>query len=101
MLSDERIREIKERCEKASDNWVVEPGFIGSDRAQFLVIDGGDGIRFHYRWDERDAEENDMQFAAHARQDIPDLLAEIERLKETIRVRNEEDREVRELKEKD
>lgn len=87
MLSDERIREIKERCEKASDNWVVESGFIGSDTAQFLVIDGRDGIRFHYRWDERDSEENDMQFAAHARQDIPDLLAEIERLKLALQLK--------------
>ena len=76
----ERIREMRERCDKATPGpWAVrdegregigidQAGInnIGSDR--FILNEGANGTRA------------DLDFAAHAREDLPAAIAEIERL---------------------
>ncbi len=79
-MTPERIAAIKARCEKASLNWKAEEGWDGADLRLFLVRGARDGIKFG-----RDAQAwDDVRFAAHARDDVPDLLAEVERLAEEI-----------------
>lgn len=95
-LSDERLAEIRERADKATKGpWEFSDGkskrcdafnrnyLRGGDSA--IVIDAVD-ISYDYTDSENFLviEPEDQAFIAHARQDIPDLLAEIERLKLVI-----------------
>ena len=78
MLTPERLREIKERCERATPGpWEVEGrggAHMNGARDYYIVVRGGD-IRNASLWTLEDAE-----FAAHAREDVPALVAEVERL---------------------
>jgi hypothetical protein len=81
MLSDERLKEIRERAEKAAAGpWLhvhqlhIDQGAPHPDGTR-LLSGGGWEDDYHL------FTANDREFIAHARQDIPDLLAEIERLK--------------------
>jgi len=76
-MTKDRLATIREREEKASKGpWKKELGFCGAERIPFLVRPGFDGVQFG----RRPNDDNDMEFAAHARQDVPDLLDEVERL---------------------
>lgn len=75
-LSDKEIAAIKARCEQATPGpWksVVEARgeTVGTD----FIMTGGEDIYL------TGATVTDQDFIAHARQDIPKLIAEIERLK--------------------
>jgi hypothetical protein len=75
-LSEEYLTEIKNRCDQATPGpWksYVEKrdGISGSD----FIMTMGEDIYL------TGATTADQDFIAHARQDIPTLLAEIERLK--------------------
>lgn len=78
-VSDAELHSIKERCNKATPGpWIsyVEgrDHFSGSN---FIMTGGGD-LEIHGGTIE------DQEFVAHARQDIPRLIKEIERLKKVI-----------------
>lgn len=76
MLDDEELLAIRERCEKATGGpWKA---FIeGRDHlcGSNFIRTAGEDI------EPVGATHDDIDFIAHARQDIPLLLAEIERLK--------------------
>ncbi len=83
-LTSEDLEEIRERAEKATDGyWTADTEtWPGNDNLQHWVsyIDnhGSDGLCAAARSD-------DATFIAHAREDIPKLLAEIERLNDRLR----------------
>ena len=99
MLSNERLAAIRERVERATPGpWgVVER----SDRLAYLVrgpkevnarlvCDVSRGVAD--RTAAGDTRQADAAFVAAARQDVPDLLAEVERLREEVeRLREEVD----------
>jgi len=69
MLTPERLRAIKERCERATPGpwWWDDRGDVYGSK------DGNTWIAGFRR-------ELDAEFAAHARDDVPALVAEVERL---------------------
>jgi hypothetical protein len=76
ILADDELLRIKARCEKATPMpWkaLIEARdqFSGSD----FIMTGGEDIYL------TGATVDDYDFIAHARQDIPKLIAEIERLR--------------------
>lgn len=81
-LSDEKIEEIKQRSKSARPGpWksYIE-GRDHESGSNFIMVGEGasrseDDIELHGATDE------DQDFIAHAREDIPALIAEIERLK--------------------
>lgn len=81
----ERLAEIKARCAKASTApWIWETGpYSGSN---WLIGSSVDGLDYHITTDHVHASElngdakTDAEFIANARQDIPWLIAMIERL---------------------
>lgn len=77
MVKQAELTQIAERCEKATEGpWRISPcrrGYRNCDD-YFLEVARSDG-----RLDRHDA-----AFIANARQDIPKLLTEIERLRETL-----------------
>lgn len=96
MLSDERLRDIKARAAAASPGpWYHDRGQVwwrndGPDSCPKCIMLPGVHTHSPYHWklaqmsvhsaDFRDARSN-ASFTAHARQDIPDLVAEVERLR--------------------
>jgi len=83
-LTYERLAEIKLRCEQATPGpWKsfveAREKFSGSD---FIMTEGKDIYL-------SGATVADQDFIANARQDIPDLLKEIERLKKISKVPNQ------------
>ena len=75
-LTDERIAEIKKRCEQATlgpwKSYIEKREKISGSS---FIQTAGEDIYL------TGATTEDQDFIAHARQDIPDLLAEIERLR--------------------
>jgi hypothetical protein len=78
-MTDDRLKEIKERLEKAT------PGKWRADRntVDFGPPTGSPFAVLHSDADPSNTT-NDADFIAHSREDIPYLLAEIERLKQLI-----------------
>lgn len=90
LLTNEEITQIRERAEKATEGPWQYNGIGGVFSAH--------AVSYHYAWKntkeicslndgeyiENQNEENDANFIAHAREDIPKLLAEIERLRELL-----------------
>jgi len=82
-LTNDYLKEVKERCDAATrDPWVsfVEGRDHSSDES--VIVRGMNGT-------EDDlylvgATKEDQDFIAHARQDIPLLLGEIERLRKLV-----------------
>ena len=76
MLSDQRLSEIKARCEAATlgpwKSWIEGRDHSGGSN---VITAAGDDI------EPSGGTAADQGFMAHARQDIPELIAEIERLK--------------------
>ncbi len=81
-LSDKRLREIRERATKATPG----PWFVGQAVPGILVCSRSDKRNI---WADEgtditspaaNMEPEDAEFAAHARADVPALLAEIDRL---------------------
>lgn len=70
-MTPQRLAEIQERDRLASRGpWSVEGSSISAEN-------GEDGIAGHMT-------PNDAYFIAHARDDVPDLLAEVQRLSESL-----------------
>ena len=91
-MSD-RLKEIAERAEKATPGpWEYYGGRsidtppIHADEANYGIPDEGfeGGYQFYCSADDGAWRYADGEFIAHAREDIPFLLAEIERLKQAL-----------------
>lgn len=88
-ITQERLEAIRQRAEKATAGpWTCTDSSVeskyaksywwgGEDNEVCSLSDGGEYI-------ENLNAEADAKFIAHARQDIPDLLAEVERLRNEI-----------------
>ena len=72
-LTDERIAEVEARCSNATPGpWAsYEYMVLNTSEYSIVVCDSG----------ENGESEKDAEFIAHARTDIPDLLAEVKALK--------------------
>jgi hypothetical protein len=82
MLSDERLREIRERAEKAGFSpWSFEPGHVGTTSECLYIGNRSYNTAMVPGYADHPGNIANASFIAHARQDIPDLLAEIDRLK--------------------
>jgi hypothetical protein len=69
MMTQERLEEIRKRCEAATPGkWEIEGAAICSKTGVICLMTG----------------DNDAVFIVHTRQDIPDLLGEVERLRSEI-----------------
>lgn len=78
-MSD-RINDIRERCEAATPGpWTVE-----NTKLSRAVI-GGTVELLNWAGDKPFYSKDDFAFIAHAREDIPFLLAELDRLTEALR----------------
>ena len=85
-LSDERLNEIERRCTEASPGpWLsfVGPAIGGPDFIR--ISDQDDEPDMYVDRDGKPASPADLDFIAHARQDLPLLLAEVRRLRERDR----------------
>lgn len=88
-LTDEELTAIRERCEKATSGpWELEGSAVISEHAESycwngasndvcLLNDGGEYIS-------NTNSESDADFIAHARDDVPRLFAEVERLRKAL-----------------
>jgi hypothetical protein len=79
-MTDERLHEIEQRAEKATQGpWIVGNGNSQSfHQGKNVVVSEGNRVvvdRAIYRDDYDKQTYADIAFIAHARQDIPDLLA--------------------------
>lgn len=83
-MTTERLEEIKRREQAASKGpWARDK----SDHTGSQVIARGNHvIGWHHRHGRQIDSQvvNDWEFMAHARQDVPDLVAEVERLKKVL-----------------
>lgn len=79
MISEEQLQEIRNRAEKASGSpWYGEY----YDDVEFIgIINEDNDVLFASISHGLDVSVNDFEFILNARQDIPALLEEIERLK--------------------
>lgn len=81
-MTQEQLDAIRERTEKATEGpWDVEgPAYCGplDTLVVYPVEDGGALAYVQPSWE-------DAEFIAHARQDVPALLAEVERLRAVIK----------------
>lgn len=86
MITDERLKEIKARAEAATpgpwNSWAVVDGIphnhVASPTEEIAELDNGEYI-------ENPNMDADAKFIAHARQDVPDLIAEVERLEAKLK----------------
>ena len=71
MISNERLAEIKARnAARTQGKWVYDAAEVRSSTV--VVVDAEDGVQ----------SEEDGVFIAHASEDIPEMLAEVERIRE-------------------
>ena len=81
-MTDEKLAEIKARCDAASPGPWVDAITDAGDL--IITVNGAGCMPFIYLGDMENTESDDHNnatFIAHARTDIPDLLAEVERLR--------------------
>lgn len=95
MISTEYLNEIKDRLSKTTiAPWVASiEGRDHESGSHFIMtgIPAGENI-----WQEKRGEDleiigatiADIDFIAHARQDIPALIAEVERLQDLLKIKN-------------
>lgn len=87
-LTNEQLTQIRERAERATEGvWFAAYGGVYSTNTntrgiyesttEVCTLNDGEYI-------ENQNEENDAAFIAHAREDIPKLLAEVERMRELL-----------------
>ena len=77
MIPDERMAEIEKRCEAATDGpWEAEPSCAGGSYGWWVA-----GYDYGTYRDADFEREEDARFVAHARTDLPDLLAAYKELR--------------------
>jgi hypothetical protein len=100
MMTAERLAEIKRRCEAATQGSWTKKDNNAYQASCLIFASDGNQIAQVANWQNAgfniDADKN-AEFIAHARQDIPDLLDEIERL---TRERNAAVKDLNELRRK-
>jgi hypothetical protein len=78
-LSDDDIAEIRDRCNRATPGpWKSYVEGRDHTSGSDFIMTGGEDIYL------TGASVDDQDFIAHARQDIPKLIAEIERLRKLL-----------------
>lgn len=84
---NKRIEEIRERCEKATKGpwWSTRMDIGKGPREPNVVFSRDDLGRCTY--DTFNLKAKDADFIAHSRDDIPFLLAEIERLRQALELK--------------
>jgi hypothetical protein len=85
-MDEKRLQEIKARVDAATPGpWAIYPRRKSAVKAVFLTRLGSDGSSM-WTWPGfvRAQFTRDAEFIAHARQDMPDLLAENERLRAAL-----------------
>lgn len=92
-MIDEQLAEIKARCEAATPGpWAVGANNPYRDRSAIYQTPDAQKVN-PLRWQVaaicREVRQCDSDFIAHARTDIPALLAEVERLRTYIRIAQE------------
>ena len=81
-LSDERLAAMKERAEKATPGpWGADKGRVDHAGAGYILKEAVPVIWNGVIGWQPDRQIYDAEFAAEARQDIPALLTEVDRLK--------------------
>ncbi|MBT9258174.1 MAG: hypothetical protein KM310_00245 [Clostridiales bacterium] len=98
MLTLENLRKIKERCERATPGpWVINLEHerqMMSGRRILPAIEGQNGVMvaplLAPRYKNAYIRRHDAEFIAHARTDVPTLVAEVERLRELLRLIQDE-----------
>lgn len=80
-MSPERLAEIAARAVAAEDGWHVVP--VEDDPHHFEIHGDGPTLVAAFGGDSYPVREN-AQFAAAARRDVPELLAEVERLRSLL-----------------
>lgn len=94
-MNADKLKEIGQRCEAATEGpWYVGEDYYGGVSVRTKPtpatnIDGANAILENTGRSIGDIAKEDAEFIAHARQDIPVLLAEIERLQEYERQYND------------
>lgn len=84
-LTEEQLAAIKARAEAAT------PGAWGIEHVERRIWAGNERVCFLFGQDRRQNENNGV-FIAHAREDVPALLAEVERLRAAVgRLREREE----------
>lgn len=76
-LTEEQLAAIKARAEAAT------PGAWGIEHVERRIWAGNERVCFLFGQDRRQNENNGV-FIAHAREDVPALLAEVERLRKQL-----------------
>ena len=90
-MNQERFKEIRARCNAATGGiWDYSVDSVdGRPRTLAAIVDGEDfDIAIFEQWDASPYEEEmvaNADFIAHARQDLPDCTAEIERLQGMVK----------------
>lgn len=84
-LTDEELDQIRQRCDKASrgpwKSYIEGRDHLSGDSVIITGVKGEIGEDIYLTG----ATDDDQDFIAHARQDIPRLLDEVERLKRVIK----------------
>ena len=86
-MTDERLAEIKARADAATPGPWERNNLAGRPEREVFAGDeliGDFGVGGWEDDEGADRVEINAEFIAHARQDIPDLLAEVERLREHV-----------------
>jgi hypothetical protein len=85
-LTDEQLAEIRERAEAATAGpWYCGTEYEQSKRGNYVASKATGGIvAAEQDGTDCELETHDAEFIAHAREDVPDLLAEIERLRDAL-----------------
>lgn len=77
MINQKYLDEIKERID-ILDSPAWDSTFVGLSKPQYSIISSEHEYKAHIY------EKEDAEFIAHARQDVPALVAEVERLREAL-----------------
>ena len=87
-LTEQELADIRARCEAATGGpWrFVEEGRDNTSGDSFIMTGPPRGRNgdLYLTTDKRDGSHADYEFIAHARQDIPRLLDEVERLRKLV-----------------
>ena len=101
-MTEKELQKIKERCEKATPGpWkALNIPYNGYDDPEIVTKDGTYICQTTYDMQSQSEKHNvdeDMEFIAHAREDIPKLIAEVEKLKKKVKQLRKKIRKIDEM----
>ena len=86
MLTPKQLKEIRERADKATPGEWEDETWGTYYTPEGIGLTSVGGIRYVSSWEEFKQDKKDVEFIAHARQDIPALLDEVDRLNNKLAV---------------